>query len=437
MKNQIYFSIILLLLSTISFCQVNKTGKTKKKEIKPISLIDKGPKPVIPAAHLTQNYIAYLKGKRVALFANNTSRIGKVHLVDTLPKMGVNIVKIFGPEHGFRGNEEAGKKLGNDKDAKTGIPIISLYGKKSKPTAEDLANVDVILFDIQDVGVRFYTYISSLQLLMESAIENRKMMIILDRPNPNGGYIDGPVLDTAFRSFVGMQPIPIVYGMTIGEYSNYLIGEGLLNKETMLLAMSRITNAHLTSDSASDGGLNIKVIKCYNYKHSSRYILPEKPSPNLPDEGSILWYPSICLFEGTVISEGRGTAKPFQVFGHPSFPNTMYQFEPVVNAGAASPKFKNQKCYGWNVSDHFPGKQIELSYLLEAYKLIPEKENFFLKSSMLNPGSKDYFFNKLAGNATLMQQIKDGKTEAEIRSSWQPMLEKFKKIRKNYLLYEE
>ena len=434
MKKQIGLTVLLFCAVIAALSQAKKPGE---KKINSKAATRSASKTVIPASHLTANYLPYLTGKRVGIFANNTSRIGKTHLIDTLPKMGVNIVKIFCPEHGFRGNEEAGKKLENGKDAATGIPIISLYGKKIKPTAEDLADVDVLLFDIQDVGVRFYTYISSLQLLMESAVENRKQLIILDRPNPNGGYVDGPVLDTAFKSFVGMQPIPIVYGMTIGEYANYLIGEDLLNRETMLLAITRMTHSHLNSGSDTDGGLNIKVLKCYNYKHSSRYILPDKPSPNLPDESAVSWYPSICLFEGTVISEGRGTDKPFQIFGHPSFPKTMYKFQPVANGGSGSPKFKNEQCYGWNVSGHLPGNRLQLNYLLEAYKLYADKDKFFILPKSTDPKPSEIFFNKLAGNADLMQQIKNGKSEAEIIASWQPKLEKFKKIRKKYLLYEE
>ena len=378
--------------------------------------------------------------KRVGVFANNTSKIGKVHLVDTLRKMGVNIIKIFGPEHGFRGTADAGGSVSNYTDAATNIPVISLYGKKTKPSKEDLADVDVLLFDIQDVGVRFYTYISSLQLLIESAVENNKPLIILDRPNPNGFYIDGPVLDTTFKSFVGMQSIPVVYGMTIGEYAHFLVGEGLLSKETMTLMMLRMSDETLKGNQNSDGGLDIKVIKCRNYKHTDRYILPEKPSPNLPDEKAVLWYPSICFFEGTVISEGRGTDHPFQVFGHPSFPKNMYAFTPMTNAGASSPKLMNQQCFGWNVSNistaKIPG-QLQFNYLLEAYKLFPEKDKFFIFPKKSSPADNEIFFNKLAGNAELMQQIMDGKTEATIRESWQPKLDIFKKKRKKYLLYEE
>ena len=391
-------------------------------------------KQILPGACQLKEYLPLLKGQRVGIFANNTATVGHTHLIDTLQKSGVNITKAFGPEHGFRGMANAGEKVDNYIDSQTGIPIISLYGKKRKPSAEDLADVDVLLFDIQDVGVRFYTYISSLQEFMESAIENKKSLIILDRPNPNGFYVDGPVLDTAFKSFVGMQPVPVVYGLTIGEYAKYLVGENLLKKDASALTSGRKN----TSDA-----LKLTVIKCRNYTHASKYILPEKPSPNLPDVGSVYWYPSTCFFEGTVLSEGRGTDKPFQIFGHPSLPKNLYAFTPVANARASDPKLKSQKCYGWNLSGSDEqilqkvNNHIQIKYLLEAYKLFPDKENFFIKPKQANARLADYHFNRLAGNAELMQQIIDGKTEAEIRASWQPKLTAFKKIRKKYLLYAD
>lgn len=378
---------------------------------------------ILPGAYQTKQYFPLLKGKRVAVFANHTATVGITHLVDTLQKAGIKITKIFGPEHGFRGTADAGEKVDNFVDQRTDIPVISLYGKKKKPSAEDLADVDVMLFDIQDVGVRFYTFISSLQDYMESALEHHKQLIILDRPNPNGFYIDGPVLDTTFKSFVGMQPIPVVYGMTIGEYALFLLGEGLLSKN-------------------ESNHLDIKVIKCLNYTHQSRYHLKEKPSPNLPDDGSIGWYPSTCFFEGTVLSEGRGTEKPFQIFGHPSLPDTLFSFTPISTAGAKNPKLLNQKCYGWNVSlplNHNKTNQnlLQLKWLLQAYQMFPDKSNFFLKAKKENLQPTDYFFNKLAGNSILMQQIIAGKSEQEIRESWQPKLNEFKAKRKKYLLYAD
>lgn len=368
---------------------------------------------ILTGADQTQLYFSILKGKKVALFANPTSIIGKTHLLDTLISSGINVVKIFGPEHGFRGKADAGEHIDNDIDSKTGISVISLYGNHKKPTKDDLKNIEVMLFDIQDIGVRFYTFISSLQYYMEAAFENNKQLIILDRPNPNGFYVDGPVLDTAFKSFVGMQPVPIVYGMTIGEYAKMLIGEKWIKTKS---------------------SKNMIVIPCKNYNHESKYVLPVNPSPNLREIQSIYLYPSICFFEGTVISEGRGTDKPFQIFGHPSLPSNLYSFTPKPNEGAKSSKCFNEACYGWNLSGSIDNtiklvnKRIQLKYLIDAYQLFPEKDSFFLKNN---------FFNKLAGNDILMSQIKKGISENEIRKSWQPKLNKFKAIRKKYLLYPD
>lgn len=368
---------------------------------------------ILTGADQTQLYFSILKGKKVALFANPTSIIGKTHLLDTLISSGINVVKIFGPEHGFRGKADAGEHIDNDIDSKTGISVISLYGNHKKPTKDDLKNIEVMLFDIQDIGVRFYTFISSLQYYMEAAFENNKQLIILDRPNPNGFYVDGPVLDTSFKSFVGMQPVPIVYGMTIGEYAKMLIGEKWIKTKS---------------------SKNMIVIPCKNYNHESKYVLPVNPSPNLREIQSIYLYPSICFFEGTVISEGRGTDKPFQIFGHPSLPSNLYSFTPKPNEGAKSSKCFNEACYGWNLSGSIDNtiklvnKRIQLKYLIDAYQLFPEKDSFFLKNN---------FFNKLAGNDILMSQIKKGISENEIRKSWQPKLNKFKAIRKKYLLYPD
>lgn len=397
---------------------------------------------ILPGAYQTKEYVPVLKGKRVAVFANNTATVGNMHLVDTLQKLGVNITKIFGPEHGFRGTADAGERVDTYTDTQTGIQVISLYGKKRKPSAQDLSDVDILLFDIQDVGVRFYTYISSLQEFMESALQYKKPLIVLDRPNPNGFYVDGPVLDTAFKSFIGMQPVPVVYGMTIGEYSKYLLGENLL--ETALDTTAQIGHfgKQVTSEK-NEEKLNLTVIKCKNYTHDSKYILPIKPSPNLPDAGSVYWYPSTCFFEGTVLSEGRGTSHPFQNFGHPSLPKSLYTFTPVSNPGASDPKLKNQVCYGWNLSGSNEqtlqkiDKHIQLKYLLEAYKLFPEKDRFFLRPKKPEAKLQDYMFNRLAGNADLMQQIISGKTEQEIRASWEPKLSAFRKTRKKYLLYPD
>lgn len=391
---------------------------------------------ILPGANRLSTFVPLLKNKRVGIFANHTSMVGTTHIVDTLRKLGVNITVIFGPEHGFRGNADAGEKIGNYTDEKTGLPVISLYGSKRKPAPEDLKNVDVLLFDIQDVGVRFYTYISSLEEFMEAALVNGKPLMILDRPNPNGFYIDGPVLKPAYRSFVGMQPVPVVYGMTIGEYAMMIAGEKWLSPKA-----NEKYSYYKTAKSSPDTPFHLQVIKCQNYTHQSTYQLPVKPSPNLPDMGSIYWYPSTCYFEGTVLSEGRGTPAPFQVFGHPSLPKNLYAFTPVPSAGSKEPKLKNQLCYGWNLAGTNPdilkkvNGRIQLSYLLEAYRLFPDKEKFFL---LAKSGRKeDHFFNKLAGNGDLMDQLIAGKTEADIRKSWEPDLNTFKAIRKKYLLYAD
>lgn len=398
--------------------------------------------PILPAAYQTQQYFSLLKGKRVAVFANHTTVIGSTHLVDTLVKSNINVVKIFAPEHGFRGNADAGEKVNNSIDAATKIPIISLYGKKLRPAADELANVDVMLFDIQDVGVRFYTFISSLQYFIEAAIENDKPLIILDRPNPNGFYIDGCVLDSNYKSFVGMQAVPIVYGMTIGEYAKMLVGERWLDWEYMRKADDRISLAEILGFEHTRKNFKLTIIPCKNYTHKSKYVLPVKPSPNLPTMASIYWYPSICLFEGTVISEGRGTENPFCNFGHPSFSTTMFSFTPISKQGAKEPKFKNKTCYGWNVFDTNNNAtiaalnhQLQIKYLLEAYKIFVDKNQFFIKPK--SEAITDYFFNKLAGSNELMNQLQQGKTEAEIRASWKPKMNAFKKIRKKYLLYQD
>ena len=432
--------LLVVIIPAIVFGQ-NQTTAPKTSPATNTKKASPATKPILPGAYQTWEYLPRIKGKRIGIFANHTATIGKTHLVDSLKKLGIKITKIFGPEHGFRGTADAGEKVGDYIDKKTGIPVVSLYGAKRKPSAEDLADVDVMIFDIQDVGVRFYTFISSLQEFMEAAIENEKPLLILDRPNPNGFYVDGPVLDTAYRSFVGMQPIPVVYGMTMGEYANFLVGQGLLDKEVMVKMMLGRVKKHIDGEDTTSTGPNITIIKNLNYSHKMMYNLPVRPSPNLPGPGSVFWYPSTCFFEGTVLSEGRGTPYPFQIFGHPSLPNTMYTFTPVSTEGAKSPKLMNQQCYGWNLAGQ-PILQkapmtLQLNYLLEAYKLFPDKENFFIAPKKQNPKPTEFFFNKLAGNGILMQQIKDGKTEAEIRASWKPKLDLFKQIRKRYLMYED
>ncbi len=417
------YLFLLLIITSFSECKAQQKSAPASAEI-------------APGASRVKTYVPLLKNKRVGIFANHTSMVGKTHVVDTLRKLGVNITVIFGPEHGFRGNADAGEKIGNYTDEKTGLPVISLYGSKRKPTAEDLKNVDVLLFDIQDVGVRFYTYISSLEEFIEAALANGKPLMILDRPNPNGFYIDGPVLKAPYRSFVGMQPVPVVYGMTIGEYAMMIAGEKWLSPKA-----NAKYDYYRTASNSADTPFHFQVIKCENYTHQSKYQLPVKPSPNLPDMGSIYWYPSTCYFEGTVMSEGRGTEAPFQIFGHPSLPKDLFAFTPVSTAGSKEPKLKNQLCYGWNLRGSNTeilkklNGQIQLAYLLQAYKLFPEKDKFFL---LAKSGKKeDHFFNKLAGNSDLMEQLIAGKSEAEIRKSWQTDLTAFKNIRKKYLLYAD
>lgn len=375
---------------------------------------------ISPAAELIDTYLPLLKNKRVAVFANNTSMVKNTHLVDTLKSLGVDIRKIFAPEHGFRGTADAGEHVTNSKDPATGITVMSLYGSKRKPVAADLTDVDVILFDIQDVGVRFYTYISSLEDLSEACIEHNKPLIILDRPNPNGFYVDGPVRKDGFRSFLGMQKIPVVYGMTIGEYAKMLNGEKWIDSAIRTKAGRNV---------------DLTVVPCGNYTHSSKYQLPVKPSPNLPDMASIYLYPSTCFFEGTVLSEGRGTDRAFQMFGHPALPDSLQSFTPRSREGAKNPKLLDKLCYGWDLGGSNEevlnriDNKVRMKWMIEAYKLFPGKDSFFLY--------KGRNFDRLAGNSELRDQIVKGLTEEAIRESWQADLTRFKAIRKKYLLYKD
>lgn len=430
-----FFSVLFVILASMASCSAQKHHSAARNKhagsttSTGISDNDQAQTKIIPGAERLNVYLPLIKGKRVGIFANQTSMVGNVHLVDTLKKSGVDIQVIFGPEHGFRGTASAGEKVGNYVDEKTGIPIVSLYGEKRRPSAEDLKDVDILIFDIQDVGVRFYTIISSLQEYMEAAMENGKSLLILDRPNPNGFYVDGPVLDPKFKSFVGMQPIPIVYGMTIAEYAFMIAGEKWLSEKA-----NQKYAYYLTAQNSPDTPFHFQVIKCQNYSHNSKYVLPVKPSPNLPEIQSIYLYPSTCLFEGTVLSEGRGTERPFQIFGHPLLPHNLYSFVPKPNEGAKSSKHYFETCYGWNLHGtpdevlQKVGDHVQLKWLIGAYKLFPGKDSFFLKINS---------FNRLAGNDVLMQQIKDGVSEQEIRKTWEPDIIKFKTIRKKYLLYTD
>lgn len=391
---------------------------------------------ILPGAERISVYLPMIKGKKVGIFANQTSMVGNTHLVDTLRKLGVDVRVIFGPEHGFRGTASAGEEVGNYIDKQTGIPVVSLYGAKHAPAKEDLKDIDILIFDIQDVGARFYTYILSLQYFMEAAFENSKPLMILDRPNPNGFYVDGPVLDMKYKSGIGPQPIPVVYGMTIAEYAMMIAGEKWLSEKA-----NQKYDYYLRAENSADTPFHFQIIKCGNYTHKSKYVLPVRPSPNLPEIQSIYLYPSTCFFEGTVLSEGRGTPAPFEIFGDPRLPHSLYSFTPMPNEGAKSSKHYGQKCYGWNLHDT-PEKvlekidgRIQLKWLMEAYRLFPKKDSFFIipKSGKM----EESFFNKLAGNNDLWQQVRAGKSEDEIRASWEPKLSEFKKIRKKYLMYED
>ena len=367
---------------------------------------------MLTGAERTSYYLPLLKGKNIGLVVNQTSIIGKVHLVDSLIQMGLNVKKIFAPEHGFRGNADAGEKISDSKDAKTGVPIISIYGSKKAPEKADLEGIDILIFDIQDVGTRFYTYISTLHYVMLSCADNNIPLIVFDRPNPNGHFIDGPMLDLAYQSFVGMHPIPVVHGMTIGEYAQMINGENWLgdNKRT-----------------------NLQVVSCLNYKHSDIYNLPIPPSPNLPNMRSIYLYPSICYFEGTQISLGRGTNKQFQVLGAPNLNAGDFTFTPEPKPGAMNPPQLGKLCRGMDLSglqelQIKAKKTIDLSYLIQIYRDYPDKESFFL------PGM---FFDKLAGSSKLREMIQSGYSEQQIKDTWQPGLNQFKKLRKKYLIYED
>lgn len=395
-------TILSLMVLTVACAQRNPSGSSAAAASETV---------LRTGAERMEQYLPQLAGKRVALCGNQTSVVGKTHLVDTLLSRKVNLVKLFCPEHGFRGQAEAGATVASGKDPLTGLPVVSLYGKNKKPTAEQLAGVEVILFDLQDVGCRFYTYISTLHYVMEAAAENGVKVIVLDRPNPNGFYVDGPVLEPQYKSFVGMHPVPVVYGMTIGEYARMINGEKWL---------------------ANGVQCDLEVVTLDGYTHETRYELPVAPSPNLQNKKAILFYPSLCFFEGTNVSVGRGTDHPFEMYGAPGLLDGDYTFTPHAIPGVSeNPPFKDQECRGellasvcidWNA----PGR-LNLFFLLNAYHNYPDKANFFLKNN---------FFDKLAGTAVLRQKIIAGATEEEIRASWQPALDEFKSLRAKYLLYE-
>ncbi len=363
-------------------------------------------KTLFPGAAQFPAYLPSLKGKNIALVVNHTSVVGKTHLADTLLSLGVSVKKIFAPEHGFRGTADAGAHIDNEVDKKTGLALVSLYGKHKKPTPEDLQGIDVVLFDIQDVGARFYTYSSTLHYVLEACAENKVPITVLDRPNPNGHYVDGPVLEKAQASFVGLNPIPVVHGCTLGELARMMNGEGWL---------------------ANGAKASITVIPVANYTHASPVHVAIAPSPNLPNDQSIALYPSLCLFEGTNVSIGRGTDLQFQVAGTNIAGLGDYTFTPVPKPGAMDPPLKGQTCYGYNLSK-VPSRNLgfSLKYLLYFYEKSGLGEKFFTSPS---------FFDKLAGTDSLRLDIIAGKSEKEIRDSWEPGLVQYRKMRQNYLLY--
>ncbi len=363
----------------------------------------------VPGANQIDQYSYLIEGKSVAVVANQTSMIGQTHLVDSLVNMGFNIKVIFAPEHGFRELAPDGNTIQNGSDPVTGITILSLYGNRIKPTPENLEGIEVVIFDIQDVGVRFYTYLSSLHYVMEACAENNIKCIVLDRPNPNGFYFDGNIADTAYRSFVAMHPVPVVTGMTIGEYAQMINGEKWL-----------------------DNGIqcDLTVIKCKNYTHDTLYELPVRTSPNLPNLTSIYLYPSICFFEGTEISLGRGTPYPFQMYGSPLLPDRGFSFTPEPMPESNNPPLKGEKCFGVDLRNAIkdgliPSPELNLQWVIDAYNDYPDKENFFTP-----------YFERLATGPTLREQIKKGMTADEIRESWKTGLAEFGKIREKYLLYK-
>ena len=368
-------------------------------------------------AEQTEKYLPYLRGKRIAILGNQTSVIGKTHLVDSLRLLGVTIAKVFGPEHGFRGNASAGVRVKDEVDSATGIPVISLYGPKRKPTKEDLSDVDLLVYDVQDVGCRFYTNINVLADVMEACAENNKELLILDRPNPNGYFVDGPILDMKLKSGIGMFPIPITHGMTIGEFAQMINGEGWLPRNLKC---------------------RINIIPVANYTHDMPYTLPVKPSPNLNTQQAILLYPSTCLFEGTILNHGRGTYYPFTVMGAPALKGRYsFSFTPVGIPGMSeTPLYMNQVCYGMDLRNYDVDvfrktKRINLQWMKELYKAYPEKEKFFDYRQSREIGNIDF----RTGDSRLKQQIIDDVPDEEIYRSWEPGLSNYKKMRRKYLIY--
>lgn len=400
-------STFLFLLITVTACG-NTTSEKSEPGITEKAAREETP-PLILGAERLSEYLPHIKNKRVGIVGNQTSIIpseaGSVHLVDTLLALNVDIVKVFAPEHGFRGTADAGEVVKDGKDPKTGLPVLSLYGNNKKPSPKQLEGIDILIFDIQDVGARFYTYISTLHYVMEAAAENAISLLVLDRPNPNGHYIDGPILEPAHKSFVGMHTVPVVHGLTIGEYAAMINGEKWLEKEIQA---------------------DLRVVPMVNYNREKPYALPVKPSPNLPNQQAINLYPSLCFFEGTNVNAGRGTDKQFQVFGSPFLPEEKYTFTytPQSNEGAKSPKHLGETCFGKDLSNYPRLDRINLKWLINAYKETANEKEFF-----------NSFFTKLAGTTKLQKQIEAGMTAEEIQESWKSGLERFQVVREKYLLY--
>lgn len=404
---KIILSAFLLFLSLFIYGQNNSTSNKKRSN------------QIQTGADQTEQYFSYLQNKRIGILANPTTIIGQKHLVDSLIKRGINIVKAFGPEHGFRGKASAGVVVADEKDPATGIKIVSLYGKKRKPTAEDLADVDLMMFDIQDVGCRFYTYINVLRDVMEACAENNKELLILDRPNPNGYLIDGPVLDMKYKSGIGQFPIPMTHGMTIAEFAQMINGEHWLPNQLQC---------------------KIKIIPVKNYSHNMSYTLPVSPSPNLNSQQAIMLYPSTCLFEGTYLNHGRGTFTPFVVLGSPALKGKYdFSFVPTgIKGMSETPIFANETCYGIslqqvNIDSLKKTKRINISWLIDLYKAHPEKEKFFDRTLSKEMGSINY----LAGVSEFKEQIIKGVSIKEIQDSWEPKLSEYKQMRKKYLIYAD
>lgn len=404
----IFFTLFVFCVSGYSFDESIALNRTRVKT-----------KKIMTGAEQSGEYLPYLKGKRIGILANQTSIVGDGrHLVDFLLSKGINVVKVFGPEHGFRGNKSAGIKVADERDPATGIKIISLYGAKRKPSQADLADVDTMIFDVQDVGTRFYTYINVLRDVMESCAEFGKELIVLDRPNPNGYLVDGPILDMTLKSGIGQFPIPIAHGLTVAELAQMINGEGWLPGKTTA---------------------RLKIVKVLHYEHDMEYVLPVKPSPNLNTQQSVMLYPSTCLFEGTILNHGRGTLMPFAVLGSPLLKGKYaFSFTPASIPGMSeTPLHMNEVCYGLDLRNYDVGelrksRKLNLKWMMELYNAYPEKQRFFDKSYSKQINDID----KLAGTRDFREQIVAGKSEEEIRKSWEPGLTNYKKMRQKYLLYK-